>query len=270
MSSENNWIPWDDRTELKTCYLYYRFELFWGGTIEEKIFRLYKKIPKEWLSEIEHDIFTLLVKHWNLFLYKNGLPIIEEGEQNVCGFKIRLLTLDNCSREERKFIIKSNTSAVEVKLKNDDKIFSSQISVSEIEEIINTVEQLDKYEHEQKQTSAPAVSDSPAVPASVPVDKESSAVLFVPEFDGSNDWIKTSEMAQEMVNNEISIDIEAAKKHLRNMKSNGKKSAEKYDGKNSTYGEINISSFQVKWRMVRNGGKWNVYFYRPSLKWEQK
>ena len=117
---------------------------------------------------------------------------------------------------------------------------------------------------------APAVSDSPAVPASVPVDKESSAVLFVPEFDGSNDWIKTSEMAQEMVNNEISIDIEAAKKHLRNMKSNGKKSAEKYDGKNSTYGEINISSFQVKWRMVRNGGKWNVYFYRPSLKWEQK
>ena len=107
-------------------------------------------------------------------------------------------------------------------------------------------------------------------PAAAPAVSDSPAVLFVPEFDGSDDWIKTSDMAQEMVNNEISIDIEAAKKHLRNMKSNGRKSAEKYDGKNSSYGEIDFSSFQVKWRMVKNGGKWSVYFYCPSLKWKQK
>lgn len=139
------------------------------------------------------------------------------------------------------------------------------------ESAIQKLEQIDKEDFELTFTpAAPAVSVPPAVPASVPVVSDSPAVLFVPEFDGSNDWIKISEMAQEMVDNEISIDIEAAKKHLRNMKSNGMKSAEKYDGKNSTYGEINISSFQVKWRMVRNGGKWNVYFYRPSLKWKQK
>ena len=112
-------------------------------------------------------------------------------------------------------------------------------------------------QHTANNTASDFVTDAPAAAGNTPADHS------VPEYNNPNDWISLAELAQIMFDKGLSIDIDAAKKHLRNKKSDGWKSPEKYDGKNSAFGV----SMHGKWRMVQEGFQWSIYFYRPSMPW---
>ncbi|MBR5160123.1 MAG: hypothetical protein IKS45_03655 [Thermoguttaceae bacterium] len=124
--------------------------------------------------------------------------------------------------------------------------------------IAETLQKMAEFQQENACTASAPITDAPA--ADQVVD-DSSTVLTVPEYDNPNDWIHLPELAQEMVNNDLSVDTKAAQKNLHNQKSKGRKSEETYDGEHSLYGV----SIHGKWRMVQQGVKWLTYFYRPSL-----
>ena len=119
------------------------------------------------------------------------------------------------------------------------------------------IELLENRPHTANNTASNSVTGDPAASGNTPVDHS------VPEYDNPNDWISLADLAQKMADKKLSVDADAAKKHLRNKKSEGWKSPEKYDGKNSAFGV----SLHGKWRMVPEGLRWTIYFYRPSMPW---
>lgn len=245
MSSENGWIPWNERNDIpKRAFL-----------IGWEVIPM-PPVPDEYLEDFKNSINQSLIG-------KSRCWFGREDYNSNDSFKIVLY--NQLSRDEQIAFSAYETSSF---------YYPNQTNIDYLRSVAVTIEKLAQNDFEDKlktsacqdSASAPNSGDSPAAPASTPADSNSPVAFFVPEFDGSDDWVSIDDVAVMMVEAEQSIDIDSAKKNIHNQKSNGKKSSiEKYDGIHSACGE----SIHGKWRVILKGGKPCIMFYKPSLKIRQ-
>ena len=278
MSSESGWIPWKDRNDIpKRAFL-----------IGYDVIPMHP-VPDEYLEDFAEEIKT------NCLWHTEDLTEVEEYGKNTFFVIERYNNLTKQQRIDYANYVNDINEWFENIVENpwNDKsgvvfnwkarknlrelLFHNYQYLCKIQKRLERFAQNDfedklKTSACQGSASAPNSGDSPAAPA-----VSDSYVLSVPEFNNSNDWISHADLAKEIGKKKtdkgevISTDPD---RYLRNLKSNPetcRKSKDKYKGKrgeHSIYGEIDSKHFYVQWRMVKNGGDWSIYYYRPSLKWK--